>query len=140
MCLQCQTDAIHIAEIAPNLYLMQAQTDDPDCIWCAGEYGIVRMNDPDIIIHNLKWFDEIDDTNNDEYWTSFLEFHKEISVSPNIGYEIYSSLLQVKYPYKLRKYWIENYISDFSGRFYTYLAYLANEYDNNHQKLHRNID
>ena len=140
MCLQCQTDAIYIAEIAPNLYLMQSQKDDPDCIWCAGEYGIVRKNDPDIIIHKLKWFGEIDDTNHDEYWTSFLEFHKEISVSPDIGYEIYSSLLQVKYPYAIRKYWIENYISGFSGRFYTYLAYLANEYENNHQKLHRNID
>ena len=136
MCLQCQqTDAIHIAEIAQNLHLMQAQKDDPDCIWCAGEYGIVRKNDPDIIIHKLKWFDEIDDTNNDEYCTSFLEFHKEISVSPNIGYEIYSSLLQVKYPYKLRKYWIENYISDFSGRFYTYLAYLVNQYENEHSKI-----
>lgn len=135
MCLQCQTDAIVIAEIAPNLCLMQSQKDDLECIWCAGEYGIVRKNDPDIVIHSLKWFDKIDATNHNEYWTSFLEFNDEISVSPNIGYEIYSSLLQVKYPYKLRKYWIENYISGFSGRFYTYLAYLANQYENEHSKI-----
>ena len=35
MCLQCITDAIYIAEIAPNLHLMKAQTDAPD-EWLAG--------------------------------------------------------------------------------------------------------
>lgn len=135
MCLQCRTDAIHIARIAPYLHLMQAQKDDPDCIWCAGEYGIVDVNDPYIVIHSLKWFDKIDETNYDAFWKSLHEFNDKISVSPDIGYEIYSSLLQVKYPYKLRKYWVKNYISGFSERFYTYLAYLVNQYENEHSKI-----
>jgi hypothetical protein len=139
MCLQCITDAIYIAEIAPNLHLMKAQTDAPD-EWLAGEYGVVICNSPEFIIRRLKWFDELNDNNEEEYCDFVGDFFEDTLVNPKSGYEIYSKLQNANYPFEIRRYWVKNSITRFNERFYTYLAYLVKQYDINHQKLHRNID
>ena len=125
MCLQCMTDAIDIGVIAPGWYLMKATKDSPMKEWLAGEYGIVRMNDPHFVT-NLKWFDDID-ANIDEYSNMSMDFYEDSKIDVKSGYELYQALQSVKYPYALKRYWVKNMIRGFNDMFYTYLAWIAKE-------------
>ena len=130
MCLQCMTDAVDIGVIAPGWYLIKATKDSPMKEWLAGEYGIVRCNDPHFVT-KLKWFDDID-SNIDEYSNMSMDFYENSKIDPRSGYDLYQALQMVKYPYQLKRYWVKNMIYGFNERFYTYLAWIAkgNENDN----------
>ena len=127
MCLQCMTDAIDIGVIAPGWLLMKATKDSVDKEWLAGEYGIVRMNDPHFVT-KLKWFNDID-SNIDEYSDMVMNFYEDSKIDPKSGYKLYQALQSVNYPYGLKRYWVKNKVGGFNEMFYTYLAWIAKEND-----------
>jgi len=54
MCLQCVTEAENFGtkenfEIVPGWCLMRATKDDPFEAWKKGQFGLVQINDPDVI-------------------------------------------------------------------------------------------
>lgn len=46
MCEQCSTDSLDIGEVVPGLFLFQARKNGRHMK--AGDYGLVRSNDPDV--------------------------------------------------------------------------------------------
>jgi hypothetical protein len=125
MCLQCVTRAECIGEFAPGWHIVQATIDSPDDDWFAGEYGIVRVNDPEFVVTCLKFFPEITSDNIGEYLELTERFQHESLLDAKTGHLLYNTLCEVEYPFELRRYWIKNNVIRFNEMFYTYLAWFV---------------
>jgi len=105
MCLQCATNAITLIEdVLPGYALMQATKSAPE--WGAGEYGLVRCNDPDFVWKSKPICDptasmadeEIGElTNNDPRWVAGCQhFEMVTNVEPRFNTSPYEGYLLVK--------------------------------------------
>ena len=109
MCNTCLVKAYEICELFPGWFLVRATkdvVDDDEIEWHAGELGLLRMNDPDIIFD----FEPIKDPTfymSPEEEEKYYEYHSEeankidqkildmadrdILLDPVTGYELITS-------------------------------------------------
>jgi hypothetical protein len=112
MCLQCNCDAISYGEVLPGWALMRARKDDygdsPE--WKTGEWGLVRINDPDYIwsgdlLKNpmLDWTDDQIDSCEDDaviaaenkFVDCWLNLHDNLVGNAECGYELCLAAISV---------------------------------------------
>jgi hypothetical protein len=117
MCLQCCADSELIYEdILPGFHLVRARKSFE--MWNAGEYALVRMNDPDIVFSNLEEFvEDPGDNFTDEEFEKFDYALEKIDDSlfcePKVGYQLILAAITVGYdPERVRfSYWLCDYVA-----------------------------
>lgn len=125
MCLQCQAETKYYVEFAPGWHLVRA-TKTVDGEMNAGDWGLVRTNDPDFI---LSCPIELPDSE-DKCIELVKNFTEQLYASVAVGHSLYDALLKVKYPFAVKRMWAKYvpYVR-FEHRFYLYLAWLINNHE-----------
>lgn len=119
MCLQCCAKTIDYGEFAPGWYLVRA-TVTAEGEMEAGQWGLVRINDPDIIFSASL---EIPETKG-PFIPGSESFSDQLHCSPKTGHSLYAALSEVKYPFAVKRLWAEfAYAGRFEDHLYLYLAW-----------------
>lgn len=119
MCVQCTAETVNYGEFAPGWYLVRATKTDPDSM-DAGDWGLVECNDPAIIFST-------DLTIGNDVYSQFGSFRDEMWADIPVGYRLYNALQQVKYPYAVKRKWVEYWTYSFETRLFIYLSWFANQ-------------
>lgn len=121
MCLQCCAKTIDYGEFAPGWRLVKA-TVTVEGEMDEGDWGLVRINDPDVIIKTSLKLPE----NEDEQVKLFNEFSEQLYLRAGAGHNLYIALKQVTYPFSVKRIWLKNELCySFESRLYLYLAWWA---------------
>lgn len=117
MCIQCVVQAIYIAEFAPGWHVVKATKTADN--WTAGQYALVRVNDPDYILDV--------DLANPMYGSSEVlnTFYDNIMGFPIAGHSLVEALKQVKYPFAVRRLWVKHNAFFFDEQLYIYLCWVV---------------
>lgn len=114
MCLQCCAEAKYIAEFAPGWHIAQATISADG--WQAGQYALVRINDPDFVL-------TVDLNSYDFECTEYAKIHDDLMCDPQTGYALVKALKQVKYPIAVRRLWLKHDAFFFNEQLYIYLSW-----------------
>lgn len=123
MCLQCCAETVTYGKFAPGWYLVRA-TRTVEGEMDAGEWGLVRSNDPDVffateltIPTSIEQFRKLADKFIDELW-----------VQIPVGASLHKALSEVTFPYAVRKLWVQHGKygrCTYEERLYLYLAWFV---------------
>ena len=114
MCLQCCTEAEYITEFAPGWHIVRATTDHDE--WFAGQYALVRLNDPDFIL-------TVDLGSHDFSYSTYAKFCDDMLCDPQTGHALVESMKQVKYPHAVKRHWVKHDAFFFNEQLYVYLCW-----------------
>ncbi len=117
MCTQCVVDPLYYGEFAPGWFLIRATKPD-EGIMEADDWGLVECNNPSVVFSTTPIvYEDLDMTYN-----RYVEFWDELFMQPSTGYRLYSAMINVKIPFRVKRQWIKNFVTTFEYRFYYYLA------------------
>lgn len=121
MCLQCSAQTIDYGEFAPGWYLVRATRTVEDEMQ-EGQWGLVRVNDPDVIFTSPLRLPE-----NQEDLVSLVEqFSDQLYLRAQTGYNLYKAVKEVKFPFAVKRLWVKNdYSYSFEAQLYLYLAWFV---------------
>ena len=116
MCLQCCTEAKYIAEFSPGWHIVQATISVDE--WTAGQYALVRVDDPDFIL-------ETDLSSGDFSYAQYVRFCDDMMCDPETGHALIEALKQVKYPFAVKRLWLKHDAFFYLEQLCIYLSWIV---------------
>lgn len=139
MCLQCICNSKMISKVSDGWSLVQATQNEwgpeesppnDNDYWKKGQYALVRLNDPDVILRVAPTlsisrsqfsasYEELS-----EYYQRLKDFSNDLCLELSVAESLLDSLKTAKFPLEVIGIWNKNGVTCITDKLYFYLAWL----------------